>query len=141
MGHFAPMTIPTNTAFYAGLLALFYIYLALNVVKLRRAYKVGIGSSQNDDHEKLNLAIRVHGNFSEYIPLGLIMLMLLEMISLDWIFIHALGGGLLLGRILHCLGLGKTRGASYERIAGSALTFLSFILMGLTLIVKSLLAA
>ncbi|WP_274620662.1 MAPEG family protein [Colwellia maritima] len=61
----------TITAFYASLLTLLYIGLSFNVIRLRFKLKVGVGDG---GQEQLTKAIRIHGNFSEYMPLALILL-------------------------------------------------------------------
>ena len=48
------------TGFYASLLGILYIGLAFNIIRLRRKFKVGIGSG---DNKFLAKAIRIHGNF------------------------------------------------------------------------------
>lgn len=54
---------------YAFLLTLFYIYIAILVIKTRYQSKValGYGTSKN-----LEQRIRAHSNFCEYVPLMLI---------------------------------------------------------------------
>jgi len=70
------------TAIYAAILTFVYVKLTLNVINLRRQNEVSLGDGGRDD---LQQAIRSHGNFAEYVPLGLILLGCLEVnhISLD----------------------------------------------------------
>lgn len=56
--------------FYTALLAAFYIFLSVRVVRIRRQEKVGIGDGNN---VRLRRAIRAHGNFAEYVPLAVIL--------------------------------------------------------------------
>ena len=62
------------SAFYVVLGALFIIKLSLNVVHLRRQYRISTGDGGVSD---LQLAIRVHGNAVEYIPLALLLLVVM----------------------------------------------------------------
>lgn len=124
---------PTITIFYAGALALVFLGLSLQVVALRRSLKVGIGSG---GHESLDCAIRAHGNFSEYVPLALLILLLVELgTALPAWGVHSLGGLLLLGRVMHgFLGLNRGPGYSAGRFWGTALTWLVIAVCGLLLV-------
>lgn len=108
------------TAFYAGALALFYVALSFNVIVLRRRYRVGIGYGS---HKDLHRAIRVHGNFAEYVPVALFLLLLLELNGTATWVMHTLGSMLFFGRILHVMGLSKSAGSSLGRFVGGALTY------------------
>lgn len=83
---------------YAALLALYYIYLSINVVKIRKAEGISLG---NGSHPELERATRAHGNFIEYVPISLILLFLLEYQGLASHYMHALGGLLFISRALH----------------------------------------
>ncbi|MBU2919000.1 MAG: putative membrane protein YecN with MAPEG domain [Psychrosphaera sp.] len=108
------------TAFYAGILGLFYVALSFRVILLRRKFQVGIGHGKE---RELHRAIRVHGNFSEYVPLALFLLLLLELNGGQMWVLHVLGSMLFLGRILHVMGLSKSAGTSMPRFVGGTLTF------------------
>jgi uncharacterized membrane protein YecN with MAPEG domain len=112
------------TSFYAGILGLFYVALSFRVISLRRKYRVGINHGQEKELER---AIRVHGNFAEYVPLALFLLLLLELNQTSEIALHILGSALFVGRILHALGLDKSAGTSMPRMIGMILTFLVII--------------
>ncbi len=113
------MTLPL-TGLYASLLGLLYLGLAINIIRLRRKFKVGIGDG---DNKILAQAIRVHGNFSEYVPVALILLASYELNDASVMMLHALGAALVVGRVLHAIGLTKTIGISIQRQAGMLLTF------------------
>lgn len=113
------------TGLYAGILTLFYIGLALHVVHGRWKFRVGIGHADNN---VLIRRIRVHGNFAEYVPLALVLMMICEMGHLSPAVIHALGGALVLARILHAYGLGGSDGTSMGRFVGTVLSFV--VLLG-----------
>ncbi len=109
------------TAFYAGILGLFYVALSLKVIILRRKFKVGIG---HGEERELHRSIRVHGNFAEYVPFALFLLLLLEINATQMWVLHVLGSMLFLGRILHVMGLSKSAGISTARVFGGVLTYL-----------------
>ncbi|MEM6638902.1 MAG: MAPEG family protein [Pseudomonadota bacterium] len=114
---------------YASLLALMVIYLAVRVVRLRRSQKIGLGDGGDP---KLEHAMRVMGNFIEYVPLALILIALLEINRTPGWMIHVYGSLLLLGRILHLVGFGGHTGVTPGRFIGTALTWLVIVLSALT---------
>ncbi|WP_235839571.1 MAPEG family protein [Cognaticolwellia mytili] len=114
------------TGLYASLLGILYIGLTINIIRLRRRFKIGIGTGQNDILAK---AIRVHGNFSEYVPLALILLGIYELNNASSVMLHALGSILVLARALHVVGLNRTIGISKQRVYGMLLTFLVILVL------------
>ncbi|MDT8450119.1 MAG: MAPEG family protein [Wenzhouxiangellaceae bacterium] len=106
---------------YAALLALVLLALSLRVVRLRRQHQVGIGTGGVPE---LGRAVRAHANFCEYVPLALVLLVMIELAGgvPDWV-LHGLGAGLVVGRLLHGVGLSGSAGPSRGRIAGTALTW------------------
>lgn len=74
------------------------------------------------------------GNAIEYVPAGMAGLTLLALVGAVPSMIHATGGALLLGRLLHAFGLSRSAGVSPGRFAGTFLTWLSLVLIGTGLI-------
>ena len=114
---------------YAALLALFYIYLTMNVVKVRRAERISLGDGGN---QQLQCAIRAHGNFIEYVPLAIILLFLVEYEGLASHYCHAFGAALLIGRVFHNLGI-IDKNLRYRQI-GALSTFLIIVLSAFILL-------
>jgi uncharacterized membrane protein YecN with MAPEG domain len=114
------------TGLYTSLLALLFVGLAINIIRLRLHFKAGIGDG---GHQPLAKAIRVHGNFAEYIPMVLIMLGIYEVNGASPIVLHALGAILFIGRILHAVGLSKTTGVSKQRQLGMLSLFLVMLIL------------
>jgi uncharacterized membrane protein YecN with MAPEG domain len=108
------------TPFYAGLLAFWFLVLSVKVVQRRQA---GIVLGDGGDSRMLRL-IRGHGNFSEYVPLILLMMALLELGHTSTYILHALGIGLLVARLLHGFALSFTQHFTFGRFYGAGLTFL-----------------
>jgi uncharacterized membrane protein YecN with MAPEG domain len=120
------MAIPVVTPLYAAFLGLLLLVLAWNVVKQRRIHKVGLGDG---GIPALSRAIRVHANFVEYVPLTLVLVLLVELQLQGahlWVA-HGLGGALLLGRVLHAIGLNGSAGTSFGRMWGTLLTWLALL--------------
>ncbi len=121
------------TSLYAGILALLFVVLSLNVVRNRWRFKQGILSK---GQLPLDLAIRVHGNFAEYIPLALILMGMIEMGRGNLSWLHICGQGLVAGRILHAFGLlFKGAGTSLPRFLGTLITFTVLIGMAIWIFV------
>lgn len=105
---------------YAALLALIYVYLAVRVVGARRRAKVGLGTG---DDPALQRAVRVHGNFAEYAPFGLLLILLVGLNGWGAWAVHLLGALLLAGRIVHAYGMSQEKENLRYRIVGMMTTF------------------
>lgn len=115
-------------AIYVGVNILILLVLSYLVVAGRRKHKITLGDGENADFIR---AVRAHANAAEYIPAGLVgivMLALMEPAAPLWLF-HASALSLTAGRILHGVGL-HTGVINFGRMIGTALTWLSFLLMG-----------
>ncbi len=115
-----------TTAIYASLLALLFIYLSFCVIRLRRSVQVGVGDGGD---KLLQRAIRVHGNFAEYVPFALLLVGIAEFNGLGAFWLHFMGIALLAGRALHAYGVSKPKEDLRIRVAGMVLTF-SVLLVG-----------
>lgn len=107
------------TLLYAGLLAVLLIIWSLNVVRLRLQEQVGLGSGQS---MRLAAAIRIQGNFVEYVPMALVLLALMEWHGAAAPLLHTLGLVLLIGRLIHGIGLTQSAGKSAGRMLGTLAT-------------------
>lgn len=112
------------SALYVVLGAVLLIKLSIDVVKLRMQYRVAYGDG---GFYELQTAIRVHGNAVEYIPIGAILLVLMEMNGALVIMIHFCGILLIVGRVFHYFGL-RQREFRWRR-TGMAATYAALILM------------
>lgn len=115
------------TALYASLCALLLIGLAVRVVLLRFREKVSLG---HGDSKKLHLAMRVHANATENLPIALILLFLLEVNGMGPGSIHALGLTLLVARLSHGVGMSLSH-HNPARGFGAAATWLLIIVMAI----------
>jgi len=113
-------TLPTILPPYAALLALLFVYLSVRTIGTRRRLQIAIGDK---DQPEMKRAMRVHANFAEYVPLGLVLLALVESRSPAPWLVHALCLCLLLGRALHAYGVSQTKERFQFRVAGMMLTF------------------
>lgn len=109
------------TALYAGLLGILALVLAARVGARRARLKIDIGDGGNPEMLR---AIRVHGNFVEYVPLALVLIALVEANGAPVWTLHVLGLTLVLGRLLHAYGLATEPGESLGRVVGTVASFL-----------------
>lgn len=117
---------PTITALYAGLLGILYMVLCWQVVVQRRRAKVGLGVGGDTALER---AVRVHGNFAEYAPLFVVLLLVAELNGGAAVPLHVLGVVFVLARIGHALGLGRSSGVSKGRFYGTLATWIALLVL------------
>ena len=117
------------SAFYASLLALVFIALSRQTISARRSAKVYLGDGGN---EQLLQNIRAHGNFSEYVPLALLLIVLAEIQGAPALLIHTLGTLLVLARLTHAFGLSKRLHDLKYRVIGVVGTFITIITSAVT---------
>lgn len=110
------------SSLYAAMLALLIVWLSLRVIKLRRAKKVRLGDGGEPE---LQVAIRAPGNATEYVPISLILLVLLELSGAHVALVHSGGIAVLAGRLLHARGL-LTESLRY-RVLGMKVTIYTLI--------------
>ncbi|MBB3225622.1 hypothetical protein FHW69_000212 [Luteibacter sp. Sphag1AF] len=119
------------TGLYAALLTLWTLILAIRVIVQRNRAKVGMGDG---GHAEIARGIRAHGNATEYIPLALILLLILEINQTTPWLLHLFGIALVLGRVVHAVGLSRSSGYSPGRASGIVLTLVTMVAMALLLI-------
>jgi hypothetical protein len=125
------MTMPVIVPAYAALFTLLYIYLAPRVMAVRRRLSVSIGAGGDPLLER---RIRVHGNFSEYVPLALLLLGFLEMQgSARWL-LHILCLVILAGRVAHAVGVSPVQESLILRAIGVMATLAVLIVASLALL-------
>ena len=126
------------TALYAAPLALMFVVLAVRVIRLRRALRVAVGDGGD---AALARAVRAHANFAEYVPLGLLLLWMLEHTAPPPLLLHALGATLLVGRVVHALGLSRLDEDFRWRVTGMSCTFGVLAVAAVLLLARTLVAA
>ena len=123
-------------AIYVGVNILILLVLAVLVAMGRRNHKIVLGTGENRPFER---AVRAHGNAAEYIPAGLVgivVVALMEPAAPLWL-LHASGLSLTAGRILHAAGL-HTGALNAGRVLGIVLTWIAYLLLGGGLIMAGL---
>lgn len=110
----------TITAFYAGLIGLLYVSLAINVIRTRSATSITLG---HGDDKLLERRIRAHANCAEYAPLALLLIAFAEVSGLPALYLHVLGASLVVGRSMHGFSLSSMTLRPVCRVGGMAITF------------------
>ncbi len=91
------MTFPI-TLLYAGGLGALMAVLSIRVPLKRGVLDMPMGDGGDED---LATRIRVFGNFTEYVPMALVLMLLLESAGASPAALHAMGGTLLAARLVH----------------------------------------
>jgi uncharacterized membrane protein YecN with MAPEG domain len=115
-------------AIYAGANILILLLLAILVIAGRRKHNIVLGDGGNQDFSR---AVRAHANAAEYIPAGLVGLLILALMDPAtplWL-LHGAGISLTLGRVLHGAGL-HSGPLNAGRRLGMLLTFVAYALIG-----------
>lgn len=118
------MTAISVTSIYAALLALLFTWLSLRVIFERMEHRVSLG---DDGHKGLLKRMRAQANCAEYIPMGLILLALLELQGVGAQWVHLLGATLLIGRLAHAYGFSRSPQLFLLRRTGMVLTFTQIV--------------
>ena len=112
------------TSLVAAVLTAIFIKLSLAVIGLRKKNKVGLGSG---GHEDLERAIRAQGNFAEYVPFGIILMACLELNGAPWWLVAIPGVALIIGRLIHAVGINTPPPDFSKRVLGMKLTFATLL--------------
>lgn len=83
--------------------------------------------NQTNDNGVLQRKVRAYGNFAEYVPLGLLFIVALELMHSQAWLVWLLGGVLTVARITHAYGLIKTYGPSPGRAIGFFMTWFVYV--------------
>ncbi len=125
------MITPFLVPAYAGLLVLLYVFLGARVARLRYKTRTAIGGG---GHLALERAIRAHGNFGEYVPLAIILLIAMEMHRHSIYVLHILCIILVVARLIHAFGISQTSETIALRSISITLTWLVMIISAIVVI-------
>ena len=125
------------TPIFISTLSLFYIFLAMRVGYMRGSpvMKLFFKMDEEITEEKLNRNIRAHGNFSEYVPLYLLLLLVSELVgvaSFDYMLIASLI--FTYGRIAHAICFALFDYNPFLRISGMLTTYLGIVMLCIKLL-------
>ena len=120
-------TIPVPiTAVFTGLLALMLVGVSIRVTVLMAKKKINLFDGGDPE---LGRAIRVQGNFIEYVPLALALMGLIEWIGAKPWVVYLFGAALLAARFAHAWGLYSD--VFQGRVIGTTVTWIVLAAGGL----------
>ncbi len=86
------------TPLYAAPMVFLFMALSVRVIAYRRGHKIPLGDAGNP---ALLSRIRAQGNCAEYMPLGLLLLLMAELSGAPSFGLHSAGICLVVGRTVH----------------------------------------
>jgi len=105
-----------------AILLFIFIALSFNAAFTRRKSGLAVGEG---DNETLLRAVRAHGNFTEFTPMFLISLIVVDQLSKNCDYVGILGLLFIIGRIFHALSMFLKKGIL--RVIGMMLTLIPLI--------------
>ena len=124
------------TSLFASIFTIFYLFLSFRIGYLRGSpvMKLIFRMDKKVPTTKLDRNVRAHGNFSEYVPLFLILLYIFEsvdLISFKYLLIICLVFSY--GRVAHAICFAFYDHNPFLRISGMLCTYLSLALLSIQL--------
>jgi uncharacterized membrane protein YecN with MAPEG domain len=110
---------------YVGLNALLLLVLAYNV-GARRGAQDQLQPGDTGD-AALTRAIRAHGNYAEYAPMVLLILVMLAWLGFTPLVLHFYGGIFTSGRVIGAVGMMRERHPNALRFTANAVTGLALL--------------
>lgn len=118
------IVLPTTLA-TAAAAALINFWLANRVGRVRMKEKISVGDGGN---EALARRMRAQLNFAENTPFVLVLIAALELAGRGGLWLSLLGGGYVLARVLHGLGMDGGRW-QWGRMVGTIVTMLTQVVL------------
>ena len=125
------------TPIFISILSLFYLFLAMRIGYMRGSpvMKLFFKMDKEISPEKLNRNVRAHGNFSEYVPLYFLLLLVSELTeasSYDYMLVASLI--FTYGRIAHAICFAFFDYNPFLRISGMLTTYIGIVMLCIKLI-------
>lgn len=119
------------TTLYAMPLVAIFLPLWMRVSSARAKLNCSIG----DNGDKYLLQrIRCHGNFIEWVPFALVLMILAEAQGANAMWLHAAGILLVIGRLAHPFGLKIDNAAHPLRYVGNGTNILAVVILAIALV-------
>ena len=127
------------TSLFASLFTIFYLFLSFRIGYLRGSpvMKLIFKMDKKVPAIKLDRNVRAHGNFSEYVPLFLILLYIFEsvdLVSFNYLLIICLVFSY--GRVAHAICFAFFDHNPFLRISGMLCTYISLALLSIQLLIS-----
>jgi uncharacterized protein len=131
------------TSIFASLFTLFYLFLSFRIGYMRGSpvMKLVFKMDKKIPEAKLQRNVRAHGNFSEYVPIFLILLMILETLE-QFSFSYLLTICLIFsyGRLAHAICFAFYDSNPFLRISGMLCTYLGIGILAIKLLLDIILS-
>lgn len=114
------------TAIFTGILALMLVGISIRVTVLRARKKISFFDGGDPE---MGAAVRVQGNFIEYVPMAIVVMGLIEAMGTKHWIVYLFGIVLVLARITHAWGLYS--GVFQGRVIGTTTTWVLLAAGGL----------
>ena len=124
------MTLTTTTLYAIALIPI-WLVLWIRVTSIRSSIGCSIGDAGD---MKLLQKIRQHGNFIEWVPLILVLMILAEAQGTDALWLHAAGALLVIGRLAHPFGLKIDNAGHPLRYVGNGTNILAVLVLTVALV-------
>jgi uncharacterized protein len=124
-----PITLVTS-----GLCGLLFFLLSVHVARGRFATKISMGDGGDPT---LFTRIRTHGNFTEYVPLALLMLALCESANANRLLLVVCAAVLIMARLAHALGMPRPA-PNALRVFGTAGSWAVIVTLSITALLLGL---
>ena len=135
------MNTLTLTPIFTSIFTLFYLFLSFRIGYLRGSpvMKLLFKMDKEISEEKLQRNVRAHGNFSEYTPIFLILLLILEITgksSFNYLLVISLVFSY--GRLAHAICFAFYQSNPFLRISGMLFTYLSLVVFSIQLLIETI---
>lgn len=123
------MSLPITTLYALPLVVIFFpLWIAVSSIRSEMKCSIGDNGDKN-----LLLVIRRHGNFIEWVPFTLLLMVLAEAQGAGAMWLHAAGALLVIGRLAHPFGLKADNAGHPLRYVGNGTNMLAVAILGVAL--------
>ena len=129
------------TSIFASLFTLFYLFLSFRIGYLRGSpvMKLIFKMDEEIPASKLDRNVRAHGNFSEYVPIFLVLLMILELSgNASFNYLLLICSIFAYGRLAHGICFAFYEFNPFLRISGMLCTYLGLAIFAVQLLLNTL---
>ena len=129
------------TSTFASLFTLFYLFLSFRIGYLRGSpvMKLIFKMDEEIPASKLDRNVRAHGNFSEYVPIFLVLLMILEFLgNASFNYLLLICSTFAYGRLAHGICFAFYEFNPFLRISGMLCTYLGLGIFAVQLLLDTL---
>ncbi len=114
------------TSLYAALLACLFFRFTMMIIRKRKKLQISLGLGENNE---LLGVVSAYNNFTQYVPIFLILFFLADLSNIyHWLILHLLGLAFCLGRGLHFYAI-KDKMNFKNRVLGMKLTIWPILIL------------